>query len=177
MNCKRTPAPHIISAVPLARHALPRTPFSPRPNSPRFSKPHRSAFVGDPRRVHLQHLLQLRAFLRSVDYGGLTRPITPFRINTSKKSWHFRIALITNGFNSTRINTSAIFHFNPPRINTSKKHGGGGGSNPIANILPSPPVTPWRRFARQIRRNRLQSAIKLTMLAPPRAGLPPGRIP
>jgi hypothetical protein len=63
-------------------------------------------------------------FLRSVDYRGLMTPLTPFRINTSKKSRHFCIAFILNDFKSTRINTSAISRFNPSRINTSKKQGG-----------------------------------------------------
>ena len=54
------------------------------------------------------------------------RRVTPFRINTSKKSRHLCIALILNDFNPTRINTSVIFRFKPSGINTSKKHGGRG---------------------------------------------------
>ena len=53
------------------------------------------------------------------------RPLSPFRINTSKKSWRSSIAFIPNDFNSTRINTSVILDCNSPRINTSKKHGVG----------------------------------------------------
>jgi len=45
--------------------------------------------------------------------------LTPFKINTSKKSCHFRIALILNDFKPTRINTSTISTSKPPRINTS----------------------------------------------------------
>jgi len=53
--------------------------------------------------------------------------LTPFKINTSKKSCHFRIALILNDFKPTRINTSTISTSKPPRINTSERHGGRGG--------------------------------------------------
>jgi hypothetical protein len=53
--------------------------------------------------------------------------LSPFRINTSKKSRHLRIAFIVNDFKSTRINTSTIFGFNQSKINTSTKHGGGRG--------------------------------------------------
>jgi len=60
-------------------------------------------------------------------------PLTPFRINTSKKSRHFCIAFILNDFKSTRINTSAISRFNPSRINTSKKQGGTHAFFPIVS--------------------------------------------
>jgi len=56
--------------------------------------------------------------------------LTPFKINTSKKSCHFRIALILNDFKPIRINTSTISPLKPPRINTSKKHGGGSRVRP-----------------------------------------------
>jgi hypothetical protein len=59
------------------------------------------------------------------------RPLSPFRINTSKKSWRSSIAFIPNDFNSTRINTSVFFRFKSPRINTSKKRGGGRGAPQI----------------------------------------------
>ena len=78
-------------------------------------------------RLQLQHLLQVPTDLRSVDSGGLMRRLTPFRINTSRKSRRFRIAFIVNDFKPTRINTSVILRFKPSRINTSKKHGGGRG--------------------------------------------------
>jgi hypothetical protein len=55
------------------------------------------------------------------------KDLTPFKINTSKKSRHLRIALIVNDFKPTRINTSAISPFKPLRINTSKKQGRGEG--------------------------------------------------
>ena len=70
--------------------------------------------------------------------------LTPFKINTSKKSCHFRIALILNDFKPIRINTSTISPLKPPRINTSKKHGGGGvgcgptGSKLYLKFAPSP---------------------------------------
>ena len=82
-----------------------------------------SAICDDQRRLHLRHLSQVPAPLRSVDYGGLMRDLTPFKINTSKKSCHSRFALSLNDFKSTRINTSTISVSKPPRINTSKKHG------------------------------------------------------
>ena len=61
--------------------------------------------------------------------------LTPFKINTSKKSCHFRIALILNDFKPIRINTSTIAPIKPPRINTSKKHGGGVGCGPTGSKL------------------------------------------
>ena len=79
-----------------------------------------------PSRVGKLQLNALPELLRSVDYGGLMGQLTPFRINTSKKSRHFCIAFIINDFKSTRINTSVIFRVNPSRINTSKKTGGWG---------------------------------------------------
>jgi len=81
---------------------------------------------GDQRRPHLRPLLQVRELPRSVDYGRLMWHLTPFRINTSSKSRHSRIALIANDFKPTRLNTSAIVPPKPPRINTSKKQGRGG---------------------------------------------------
>jgi len=80
----------------------------------------------DQLRIYLQHLLQVLELLRSVDYGALMRQLNPFKINTSRKLRHSRIAFIVNNFKPTRINTSAISIFKPPRINTSKKHGGVG---------------------------------------------------
>jgi hypothetical protein len=38
---------------------------------------------GDQRAFHLRHLSQIPELLRSVDYGGLMRYLSPFRINTS----------------------------------------------------------------------------------------------
>jgi hypothetical protein len=54
--------------------------------------------------------------------------LTPFKINTSKKTRHSRIAFIVNDFKPTRISTSTIFLFKPPRISTSKKTSGEGGT-------------------------------------------------
>jgi hypothetical protein len=63
------------------------------------------------------------------------KDLTPFKINTSKKSCRSRIALIVNDFKPTRINTSAISPSKPPRINTSKKHGGAGPDTLLAHQL------------------------------------------
>jgi hypothetical protein len=93
--------------------------------APSAETPTEPACRSDQRRLHLRHQSQIPELPRSVDYGGLMKDLTPFEINTSKKSCHSRIALIARDFKPTRINTSAISPFKPPRINTSKKHGGG----------------------------------------------------
>jgi hypothetical protein len=108
MNFERVSSP-----LPLGYSSAACQPSRPRPIRP--SRVGKLQFKASPE------------LLRSVDYAGLISKITPFRINTSKKSHHFRITLILKDFNSTRINTSVIFRFNSPRINTSKKHGGGVG--------------------------------------------------
>jgi hypothetical protein len=100
---------------------------------------------GDQRAFHLRHLSQIPELLRSVDYGGLMRYLSPFRINTSKKSCHLRIAFIVNGFKFTRINTSEKNGSKPPRINTSRKRPGEGGMRPAG------------RRKNQIRFQRLRS--------------------
>ena len=70
--------------------------------------------------------LQLAPFPRSVDYRGLRSHLSPFRINTSKNFRTFCISLISGHLKSPIINTSTIFDFKLPRINTSRKTGGGG---------------------------------------------------
>jgi hypothetical protein len=147
-----------------------------RPSRPRHIRPSRI--------VELQ-FKALPEFLRSVDYAGLMSHITPFRINTSKKSRQFRITLILNDFKSTRINTSVIFRVNPSRINTSKKQGGVGAPNAFFPILSrkafwqppdfhhdarfppahSPLASPRRRML--LRRHRISCGLRL---APRRAG-------
>ena len=54
--------------------------------------------------------------------------LTPFKINTSKNLCTFCISLISGHLKSPIINTSVNFHFKLPRINTSRKSGGGGSS-------------------------------------------------
>jgi hypothetical protein len=75
--------------------------------------------------------LQLATFLRSVDYRGLMSSLTPFEINSSKNLRAFCISLISGHLKSPIINTSANFDFKLPRINTSKKMGGG----PVATLV------------------------------------------
>jgi GNAT superfamily N-acetyltransferase len=87
-------------------------------------------------RIQLRHLLQILEHPRSLDYGALMRQLSPFKINTSRKSRHSRIAFIVNNFKPTRINTSAISLFKPPGINTSKKHRGEGGTHPRSGVSP-----------------------------------------
>jgi hypothetical protein len=70
--------------------------------------------------------LQLATFPRSVDYRGLIWHLSPCRINTSKNLCRFYISLISGHLKSPIINTSTIFDFKLPRINTSRKTGGGG---------------------------------------------------
>ena len=55
------------------------------------------------------------------------RRLSPFRINTSKKSRHSRIAFITKDFKFTGINTSEKNGSKSSGINTSKKQGRGEG--------------------------------------------------
>jgi hypothetical protein len=84
--------------------------------------------------------LQLAAFLRSADYRGLNWHLSPFRINTSKNLCAFCISLISGHLKSVIINTSVNFDLKPPRINTSKKQGGGGPvATPVAtgNSIPA----------------------------------------
>ena len=52
--------------------------------------------------------------------------LSPFRINTSKNFQRFCISLICSHLKSSPINTSVIFDFKLPRINTSEKSGGRG---------------------------------------------------
>jgi len=69
------------------------------------------------------------------------------RINTSVKSSFFMKSLITNDLKSNRIstgdnkprriNTSENYHSKPFRINTSKKHPGGGGGCARPNMTPA----------------------------------------
>ena len=95
------------------------------------------------RPLHLRDLSQIPGLLRSVDYGGFMRHLSPFRINTSK----FSRSVDSGGL--TR-------NLSPFRINTSKNMGGGGcrtscvnsAANlqfdvppevPLAGALPEPP--------------------------------------
>ena len=89
-------------------------------------------------------LLQLRDFPRSVDYGGLMRRLSPFRINTSKKSRHSRIAFITKDFKFTGINTSEKNGSKSSGINTSKKQGRGEGGTSEVNKITHPAFSPRR---------------------------------
>ena len=96
-------------------------------------------FLAVPPAASCNTQLQLVPFLRSVDYRGLMSNLTPFKINTSRNFCTFCISLISGHLKSPIINTSANFDFKPPRINTSKKHGGGG---PTCNSSCN-----WRRRA------------------------------
>jgi hypothetical protein len=128
----RLPAARQASALSLPP-ALRPAPFSPRRARP--SSRRRLATAGQ-----LQHnlplQLQLHAFLRSVDYGGLMWHLSPCRINTSKNSCTFCISLITRDLKSPIINTSMKNALNSSGINTSKKQAGGwlcSGKSPRAS--------------------------------------------
>jgi hypothetical protein len=81
--------------------------------------------------------LQLHAFLRSVDYGGLMWHLTPLRINTSKSFRTFRIALTTRDLKPPIINTSMKNALNSSRINTSKRQPGGGSGKTSPRSSPA----------------------------------------
>lgn len=89
---------------------------------------------GVPTAASCDNALQLGDVPRSVDYEGLTRQLSLFRINTSRKSRNFLIAFITNDFKPSGINTYVKKGQNPSRISTSKKQGGGEGCLPNLEI-------------------------------------------
>jgi len=111
--------------------------------TPSADKPPAPACRSVQRPLHLRDLSQIPGLLRSVDYGGFMRHLSPFRINTSK----FSRSVDSGGL--TR-------NLSPFRINTSKNMGGGGcrtscvnsAANlqfdvppevPLAGALPEPP--------------------------------------
>jgi hypothetical protein len=110
MNCKHTSAPPTFSRASLRGLYHPHCSVSSRAY---YSRSIKSA--------QIQPFVQLA-------------PLNPPRINTSRTFSIFRISLISNDFNSTRINTSGNKDLKSFRINTSKKRRRGREATPQLTV-------------------------------------------